>query len=52
MGVKLLSENMPSSMGVPESWCAEAFDEEKIKSDSIVNRNMDIYTEDIRLFDS
>ena len=35
--------------GVPESWCAEAFDEEKIKSDSIVNRNMDIYTEDIRL---
>lgn len=34
--------------GVPESWCAEAFDEEKIKSDSIVNRNMDIYTEDIR----
>ena len=35
--------------GVPESWCADAFDEEKIKSDSIVNRNMDIYTEDIRL---
>ena len=35
--------------GVPESWCAEAFDEEKIKSDSIVNRNMDIYTEDTRL---
>ena len=31
--------------GVPESWCAEAFDEEKIKSDSIVNRNMDIYTD-------
>lgn len=35
--------------GVPESWCAEAFDEKKIKSDSIVNRNMDIYAEDIRL---
>ncbi len=35
--------------GVPESWCAEAFDEEKIESDSILNRNMDIYTEDIRL---
>ena len=35
--------------GVPESWCAEAFDEEKIKSDSILDRNMDIYTEDIRL---
>lgn len=34
---------------VPESWCAEAFDEEKIKLDSIANRNMDIYTEDIRL---
>lgn len=33
--------------GVPESWCAEAFDEEKIESDSIFNRNMDIYAEDI-----
>ena len=33
---------------VPESWCEEAFDEEKMKSDSIVNSNMDIYAEDIR----
>ena len=33
--------------GVPESWCEEAFDEDKIKADSILNRNMDIYTDDI-----
>ena len=34
---------------VPESWCEEAFDAEKMKQDSIFNRNMDIYTDDIHL---
>lgn len=34
--------------GVPQQWCEEAFDPEKIKSDSLYNASMDIYTEDLR----
>ena len=32
---------------VPESWCAEAFDEEKQKADSIYHYHMDIHLEEI-----
>lgn len=42
-------EEFAQRYNVPESWCEESFDPEKIKLDSIVNRDMDIYSEDIRL---
>lgn len=33
--------------GVPESWCEEAFDEEKQKADSIYHYHMDIHQEEM-----
>ena len=32
---------------VPESWCEEAFDAEKLKEDSLYNYSMDIHVEDV-----